>query len=418
MGLALGLGVGLPYDNVPGLPPSFSVDFLNETPISSALITYSGGTNGTRVNSAGNIVAAVCPRIDYDPVTLAVRGLLVEEQRTNLAPQSALLTGGLLTGGTLSAGSGILGIAAERFTGNGAASQHFAGTPSTISPPAGSTVHTMSAYIRPVSGGTLVQLALGGGISAAAHANFDLTGSGVAGTFVGISSGIERAGPDAYRCWLTFTTDAAPTNASPCVVAAISALTDGRLPSFVSSQVFEATAFQLEAGAFPTSHIPTAGSAVTRTADSALVNSPNLGFYNDTTGTWLIEAEANSTTPVFAAQLLSDSVSAVWSISRRAQLGINETERFVAPGVDINSGTPAWTGIRRIAAAYATNDAALYGNGVLRGTDTSTTGALTLPNALAIGQTQGGNRAWGGHFRRLLYWPARLPNATLQALTA
>lgn len=61
---------------------SLVLDFLSG--INDSRITYSGGANGTRVNSAGLIVAATCPRFDYDPVTLAAKGLLVEEQRTNL----------------------------------------------------------------------------------------------------------------------------------------------------------------------------------------------------------------------------------------------------------------------------------------------------------------------------------------------
>ena len=59
------------------------LDFL--AGLNDPRITYSGGTNGTRVNSAGVIVAATTPRFDYDPVTLAARGLLVEEARRSVS---------------------------------------------------------------------------------------------------------------------------------------------------------------------------------------------------------------------------------------------------------------------------------------------------------------------------------------------
>ena len=69
---------------------TLSLNFLDG--INDSRITYSGGANGTRVNSAGVIVAATAPRFDYNPVTLAAKGLLVEEARTNLLLRSEDLT--------------------------------------------------------------------------------------------------------------------------------------------------------------------------------------------------------------------------------------------------------------------------------------------------------------------------------------
>jgi hypothetical protein len=53
-------------------------------------ITYSRASAGTRYTSAGLLatMASGVPRIDYDPVSLAVRGLLIEEQRSNLLTYS------------------------------------------------------------------------------------------------------------------------------------------------------------------------------------------------------------------------------------------------------------------------------------------------------------------------------------------
>ena len=72
-----------------GLRPTLSLDFTNGG-VTDSRVTYSGGANGTRVNSAGLIVAATTPRFDYNPVTLAPLGLLVEEARTNLLLNSLL----------------------------------------------------------------------------------------------------------------------------------------------------------------------------------------------------------------------------------------------------------------------------------------------------------------------------------------
>ncbi len=54
------------------------------------LITFTRASAGTYVGSDGYIASTAVdvPRIDYDPVTLVVKGLLVEEARTNLVTYS------------------------------------------------------------------------------------------------------------------------------------------------------------------------------------------------------------------------------------------------------------------------------------------------------------------------------------------
>lgn len=48
------------------------------------MFVSSGGANGTRVSPLGFIEPAVAPRLDYDPVTKAAKGLLIESGRTNM----------------------------------------------------------------------------------------------------------------------------------------------------------------------------------------------------------------------------------------------------------------------------------------------------------------------------------------------
>jgi hypothetical protein len=68
--------------------PDLSLDFTTGT--LDPLVTASGGTNGTRINSSGAIVAASCPRFDYDPSTLAPLGVWCEPERTNLFVNSLI----------------------------------------------------------------------------------------------------------------------------------------------------------------------------------------------------------------------------------------------------------------------------------------------------------------------------------------
>lgn len=71
--------------------------------------TFTRASSGTYVNSSGVIATAStdAARIEYDPVTLAARGLLIEGARTNLVLQSQTLgtTWTLPTGGSVSSNS-------------------------------------------------------------------------------------------------------------------------------------------------------------------------------------------------------------------------------------------------------------------------------------------------------------------------
>ena len=83
---AIVLGVSTGY---PIIRPSLTLDFANSQ-IFDPRITFTRASSGTRTNERGLIesLASGVPRIDFDPVTLACKGLLVEEQRTNLLTYS------------------------------------------------------------------------------------------------------------------------------------------------------------------------------------------------------------------------------------------------------------------------------------------------------------------------------------------
>ena len=51
-------------------------------------VTASGGTGGRLVNAGGLLISASAPRFDFDPITHAARGLLVEPSGTNICLQS------------------------------------------------------------------------------------------------------------------------------------------------------------------------------------------------------------------------------------------------------------------------------------------------------------------------------------------
>jgi hypothetical protein len=72
------------------LPATTSFNFTAASLDSRITFARSGNT-ATATNSAGRVVSinANLPRFDYDPVTLACRGLLIEESRSNLLTHSS-----------------------------------------------------------------------------------------------------------------------------------------------------------------------------------------------------------------------------------------------------------------------------------------------------------------------------------------
>lgn len=86
------------------ITPSLNLDFVSAS--LDSRITFARALNtASRVNSSGlfEVVNADVPRFDYDPLTLACRGLLIEESRINIMPTSNVFTGWANSGATVSA---------------------------------------------------------------------------------------------------------------------------------------------------------------------------------------------------------------------------------------------------------------------------------------------------------------------------
>lgn len=78
--------------DVPVVLPTLNLDFANSQSLDKR-ITFSRGSIGTFVNKNGLIetASANIPRFDYDPISGECRGLLIEEQRTNIIQNSTTL---------------------------------------------------------------------------------------------------------------------------------------------------------------------------------------------------------------------------------------------------------------------------------------------------------------------------------------
>ena len=236
------------------------------------------------INTASTGSAVYMHRIDYDPNGGAPRGLLVEESRTNLCPDYLTVTP---SGGSSAAGNNFFGTASKRTTFNGASSTHFIQYNAPAAAPAASTLHTVSVYVKNITGAGLVQLTASTGFVSGVndYVNFDI----VNGTVVGVGasvvdSAIINCGNGIYRLVMVFNTGAAPAVGTSCIVSAITAAGDTRLPTNTSSDVLETFGGQLEAGRGVTSLIPTFGTATTKGQDTLALTS--VGWLDQTKGTW------------------------------------------------------------------------------------------------------------------------------------
>jgi hypothetical protein len=410
---------------------SFAGDGTSGVHSWGAQMSASGSLDTYSPNAAAAPTSATYhgPRFDYNAVTKAARGLLVEEARTNLA--AGTLTGGTYWTGVGTGSSIASGATAPDGTTNGVTvteggtvTSYGLNQASTVTITASSPV-TASIFVKAGTSNWYRMLLINNLTpTVAAQAWFDVT-AGTVGTVniftqaggvpTGFSASIQDAGGGWWRCSLTATLATATTAAIMTRIVssdAVSSDVGGKTMSFWGPQ--------LEVGAFATSYIPTTTAAVTRAADTPSI--PTLaGWYNATEGTLFAEVE----TPSQAAYVTTGVSFGLSSGAFGDSVYLSHTNNGDYMGVT-SSGTTVATagygtiqgGVRRVAGAYKLNDFALSRAGAAPATDTSGTVSATA-TAASVGKAPwaAGNYL-NGYIRRVRYWPTRRPNAELQTLTS
>ena len=410
--LGLGLGCSLSQGGVS--VPALDLDFVNQTTLDSR-ITFTRASAGTRVNSSGLIESITTnnPRFDYDPVTLAAKGLLVEEARTNLILRSAEFDNAswTLDAATVSADATVAPdgtTTAEKLIPSVVSSTgHRIRQAVTLS----TVAYSYTVYAK-ASGYNWLKLRLG-----TLYANFDLT-NGVAGSQSGTSSSIENVGDGWYRCRFT-STWVSNGIAYAYVASSDNAAVDSVAFSGDGTSGIYIWGAQLEAGAFATSYIPTVASTVTRSADVASMTGTAFSNWYNQGGPGALVEEFDSAVVNAASRALAISDG---STNERIEIfsWTSRQAHIVDGGVDqalFDGGEPAVNTTQKVAVAFKANDAALSFNGGAVVSDT----VVTLPNVnqMYFGSNQnGGSNYLNGHIKRLRYYRSRLPNTALQSLTA
>lgn len=347
------------------------------------------------------------PRLDFDPVTLASRGLLIEEQRTNLLLQSenfattwaavsttvttntTVAPDGTTTSDTLTASTtGSYVSQAVTFTGDGS--------------------KVYSVFVK-AGTSTVTRLVLRDTTASVNRGGVNLTWT--AGVPAGVATEGTLQGIDAYpNGWYRvrmLATGVIAANVNQFRFSPDTAAGTGTTILWGA---------QTENGAFSTSYIPTGASTVTRAADIAVMSGTNFSsWYNQSEGT--IVASVDTVVPTGSPPVLSFQGAPTSSVNRHQ---ITVTTAFTAT-VD-SSVTQSNIGTNtnlspKLAYAYKANDFAACANGATVSTYTSGTVPLTLAYA-TLGKFDFGSAAsLNGHIRSLDYYPVRWADAQLQSLT-
>jgi len=378
------------------------------------------GSTGTFVGSDGLIQSAAvnAPRFDHDPLTLACKGLLIEESRTNLILRSENFANAswTKTAGSISSVASVApdgNANSELFSEDGTTASHrvfqsFAGTIG--------TVYTLSVFLK---FNVRAEVSLENrSITGNPFAVFNIQNGTVGLVSPGLTAAIQAYPNGWYRCSITGTATLAGGN---YLIAGYSVT---GVYIGLNGPAFYIYGAQVEAGSFPTSYVPTTTASVVRSADvCSITGSGFSGFYNQPEGTLF----ADVTPPAVSqsACVLAVNVSTFFN-----QNGIYKNNAaFSGAGLrwgsttvasvpiaeaSIVTSTDVATSRSRLSYCYKLNDFALAYAGTIVGTDTS--GVSPSPTTMHIGNRDGSLQI-NGHLASIRYYRKRLSNAKLQAIT-
>lgn len=355
------------------------------------------------------------PRIDYNPVTLASNGLLIEEQRTNLLTYSEDFTNAAwtkiqtsITANTTVAPDG--NTTADALIEAATNAQHQMLQAATLT----AAAYTWTVFAKATSGSQRWLNLYPQGTGVAAAAVFDINTGTVTLTsgpqYLG--SSIVNVGNGWFRCSLTFTGAAVSVNnviylSNNATIAAPGYTGDGTSGIFLWGS-------QVELGAFATSYIPTVASQVTRNADSASMLGDNFyTWYNQNQGTVRVEGDTvgyalNQMIVSLTDGTLTNPIQIYNDVSGQIQANVWVGGTVFVPYVQ-NS-------VYKYALGVETNNVAASINGASVVSDLSV-GPLVAYNRLNIG-SRNGSLPLNGHIRSIRYYTVRLPDATLQQITS
>jgi hypothetical protein len=409
--------------NFPEEGPTLNLNFAGSRTLDPR-ITFTRTSSATFMGRDGlvKIAPANSARFDhrYNSTTGEVEslGLLIEESRTNLLLRSEdfsnwTVTNGSVQSNVITAPDG--NVTADKLVENSSTGNKEVNRGS-ITFTSGTSL-TYSCFVKAAERSLFRLAATTGFFDSGTQAYFDLTTGTVSLIVGGVTSASIIPYPNGwYRCIATMLPTSSGTgNVFITLISGVSSNYTGDGTSGI--YIWGA---QLEAGAFPTSYIPTTTSTVTRTADNASITGSNFSdFYNPSEGTIYCSANNNpgvttTTSRFFYAFERSDGTSAdfirKWIWNGATGLLLNSIYTSNSGPVAAEFNTTLETTNKRTAIAYKQNDFARSYNGSTPSTDN----IGNLP--VGIDRVRIGTNL-SGHIAQLTYYPQRLQNSQLITLT-
>jgi len=346
------------------------------------------------------------PRIEYD-ADGNWKGLLIEESRTNLVTYSEDFSQWINSSSTDTAASTTSPDGESNGTLLTAVSSTYANIFINVTLSL-NTEYCASVYMKAGSSSDSQILLFdptGAGTTGGIRINWT---DGVPSTQIYLGNGTDATYEDVGGGWykVSFKSFSSAVNTSHRVI-----IYSDRADGINSIYIWGA---QLEAGAFPTSYIPTSGSTATRaTDDCGSLLFSNFG-YNNQEGTFVVEFSYTDPDDSDTNYLISGGASARFFYNNTAT---STWSTYDGVSAVTTTDVPQDGTVAKVAIAMSNSGTTTYLNGTLKGSNSSIKPQGNVGADLFIGGT-GGVTMINGHIKSIQYYPRRLSNAQLQALTS
>jgi hypothetical protein len=405
-----------------GIPPGVALDLSFMTPGTiDPRIAFTRASTATYFDSTGTLQTAAvnAPRWDHDPVTHVLRGLLIEEVRSNSLFPSVNWAANATASGSVDGVAQNVGIgpsgannAMALIPGSFNGVHQYYGVPSVTA----STVYTYSVFCK-AAGMNFVQLALENTGFTAQYAMFNLLAGTVDRQSANSSAVISPAGNGWYRCAITAAASATPPAVNNIYPSAVGGLAGGFPSTGDSVNGIWVWGQQLEAGAFATSFVATTAAAVTRAQDSCMIPPANMGWFTPPGGSWMAEFIGFNPPSALTPRVISyPAAGNIHTISGSTILAVQQYDG-AASMVTANTFSP--NTVVKAATTWAVGAARSCLNaGAIASSAALTAGYAPLATGgvrLMADETAGDGMS--GYLRRMRYWPRILTNAELQSVT-
>jgi hypothetical protein len=383
------------------------------------LITFTRATGGGRFNASGQYewLPANEPRFDYDPVTKAVKGLLIEEQRTNLLTYSEQFDNGswLMTRASVSPNHALAPdgtLTADKLIEGAVTGGKYVYKGGSVTE---GVAHTLSVYAK---AGERNYIEVSAFNTPSALPRFDLTTGAVT---VANANAIATSATPCKDGWWRLSVTVIPTVTGNMffgfTVVDTATGTSGYTGDGTSGIYIWGA--QLEAGAFPTSYIPTTTAQVTRAADVASVNELSP-WYRQDEGTLAVDYLLGADNSNCGVANIAEGATSTDRMMMRYSSGAIAQAEITTGGVSQANLAPSGyntPGAYKRAISYSADWFQQAINGALPSAADTSVVVPTAVNTLKIGHEVGASSFLNGHIKSIKYLPRALSNTELQEIT-